>query len=194
MKLKTIHLHGILAEKFGEFFELSVQSAKEATHALSCQMPEFKLFMLQAEQNGMRFAVFADDRNIGEDEIEDVTGASVIHIVPKIMGSGGKAFGWLQVVAGALLVGPAALGWGFLGMSAATSMSVGIGLMIGGAASLLMPTPDLGVQDPDGNRANYGFGGAVTTVAQGNPVPLLYGERDVGGFICSAGIYTEDTQ
>lgn len=189
MKLKTIHLHGILAEKFGEFFELSVQSAKEATHALSCQMPDFKLFMLQAEQNGMRFAVFADDRNIGEDEIEDATGASVIHIVPKIMGAGGKTFGWLQVIAGAALVGlsftPFGAGW---------AMGAGIGLMVGGAASLLMPTPDLGTQDPDGNRANYGFGGAVTTVAQGNPVPLLYGERDVGGFICSAGIYTEDTQ
>ena len=189
MKLKTIHLHGVLKERFGEFFELSVQSAKEATHALSCQMPDFKLFMLQAEQNGMRFAVFVDDRNIGEDEIEDATGASVIHIVPKIMGSGGKAFGWLQVIAGAALVGlsftPFGAGW---------AMGAGIGLMIGGAASLLMPTPDLGTQDPDGNRANYGFGGAVTTVAQGNPVPLLYGERDVGGFICSAGIYTEDTQ
>ena len=189
MKLKTIHLHGVLKERFGEFFELSVQSAKEATHALSCQMPEFKLFMLQAEQNGMRFAVFADDRNISEDEIEDATGASVIHIVPKIMGSGGKAFGWLQVIAGAALVGlsftPFGAGW---------AMGAGIGLMIGGAASLLMPTPKLGEQDPDGNRANYGFGGAVTTVAQGNPVPLAYGERDVGGFICSAGIYTEDTQ
>lgn len=189
MKLKTIHLHGILAEKFGEFFELSVQSPKEATHALSCQMPDFKLFMLQAEQNGMRFAVFADDRNIGESEIEDATGASVIHIVPKIMGAGGDAFGWLQVIAGAVLVGVGA----FMGFNPAL-MSAGIGLMIGGAASLLMPTPDLGTQDPDGNRANYGFGGAVTTVAQGNPVPLLYGERDVGGFICSAGIYTEDTQ
>lgn len=189
MKLKTIHLHGILAEKFGEFFELSVQSAKEATHALSCQMPDFKLFMLQAEQNGMRFAVFADDRNISEDEIEDATGASVIHIVPKIMGAGGDAMGWLQVIVGAALVGlsftPFGAGW---------AMGAGIGLMIGGAASLLMPTPKLGEQDEDGNRANYGFGGAVTTVAQGNPVPLLYGERDAGGFICSAGIYTEDTQ
>ena len=194
MKLKTIHLHGVLKERFGEFFELSVQSAKEATHALSCQMPEFKLFMLQAEQNGMRFAVFVDDRNIGEDEIEDTTGASTIHIVPKIMGAGGSTMGWLQVIVGAALVGPAALGWGFLGMSAATSMSVGIALMVGGAASLLMPVPKLDGQDPDGNRANYGFGGAVTTVSQGNPVPLAYGERDVGGFICSAGIYTEDTQ
>lgn len=191
MKLKTIHLHGILAEKFGEFFELSVQSAKEATHALSCQIPEFKLFMLQAEQNGMRFAVFADDRNIGEDEIEDATGASVIHIVPKIMGSGGKAFGWLQVIAGAALV---AFSGGLAAPNGLAMIGAGVGLMIGGAASLLMPTPDLGTQDPDGNRANYGFGGAVTTVAQGNPVPLLYGERDGGGFICSAGIYTEDTQ
>lgn len=191
MKLKTIHLHGILAEKFGEFFELSVQSAKEATHALSCQMPEFKLFMLQAEQNGMRFAVFADDKNIGEDEIEDATGANVIHIVPKIMGSGGKAFGWLQVIAGAALV---AFSGGLAAPNGLAMIGAGVGLMIGGAASLLMPTPDLGTQDPDGNRANYGFGGAVTTVAQGNPVPLLYGERDVGGFICSAGIYTEDTQ
>lgn len=189
MKLKTIHLHGILAEKFGEFFELSVQSAKEATYALSCQLPEFKLFMLQAEQNGMRFAVFVDDKNIGEDEIENVTGASVIHIVPKVMGSGGKAFGWLQVIAGAALVGVGA----FMGFNPAL-MSVGIGLMVGGAASLLMPNPKLDNQDPDGNRANYGFGGAVTTVAQGNPVPLAYGERDVGGFMVSAGIYTEDTQ
>lgn len=188
MKLKTIHLHGILAQKFGEFFELRVASAKEATHALSCQMPDFKLFMLQAEQNGMRFAVFADDRNIGEDEIEDATGASVIHIVPKIMGAGGDAFGWLQVIAGAVLVG-VGVAFGIQPL-----IGAGIGLMIGGAASLLMPTPKLGEQDEDGNRANYGFGGAVTTVAQGNPVPLAYGERDVGGFIVSAGIYTEDTQ
>lgn len=194
MKLKTIHLHGILAEKFGEFFELSVSSCREATHALSCQMPDFKLFMLQAEQNGMRFAIFVDDRNIGEDEIENVTGASVIHIVPKIMGAGGDAFGWLQVVAGAAMV---VVGLGLTPFTGGTSLGLvgaGVGLMIGGAASLLMPTPELGSQDEDGNRANYGFGGAVTTVAQGNPVPILYGERYIGGFICSAGIYTEDNQ
>ncbi|HAV3816158.1 TPA: tail assembly protein, partial [Acinetobacter baumannii] len=47
-------------------------------------------------------------------------------------------------------------------------------------------------QNQDGNRANKGFGGAVTTVAQGNPVPVLYGQREVGGFIASAGQYPED--
>lgn len=195
MKLKTIHLHGVLKEKFGEFFELSVSSCKEATHALGCMIPDFKLFMLQAEQNGMRFAVFVDDRNIGEDEIENVTGASVIHIVPKIMGAGGNT-GVFQIIMGAALIGAAWFTGGLSIAVAESMMMMGAVQIAGGLAGMLMPTPkfDAGSQDEDGNKANYGFGGAVTTVAQGNPVPILYGRRYIGGFICSAGIYTEDTQ
>ena len=196
--MKTIELHGVLAEKFGDSFELAVQSAKEATHALACMLPEFKLFMLQAEQNDMRFAVFLDeqtpDNNIGENEIDNITSANTIHIVPRIMGAGGDAFGWLQVIGGAILVGVGVFGGAFTGGASSALIGAGVGLMIGGAASLLMPTPKLGEQDEDGNIASYGFGGAVTTVAQGNPVPILYGERMVGGFICSAGIYAEDSQ
>ena len=195
--MKVIHLHGVLADKFGEFFRLDIQSAREATHAIASQLPEFKMFMLKAEQEGMRFAVFADEineqGNLGESELDNITAASVIHIVPKIMGAGGDAFGWLQVIAGAAMV---VVGLGLTPFTGGTSLGLvgaGVGLMIGGAASLLMPTPELGNQDEDGNR-NYGFGGAVTTVAQGNPVPILYGERYIGGFICSAGIYTEDNQ
>ena len=190
--MKTIMLHGQL-KQFGEQFSLNVDSAAEACHALSCQLPEFKKFMLTAEQDGMRFAVFLDEvneqGNIGERDLANYTGASVIHIVPRIMGAGGDAFGWLQVIAGAALVG---VGVFVPGMQWA--IGAGVGLMVGGAASLLMPTPEIENQDEDGNRANYGFGGAVTTVAQGNPVPILYGERYIGGFICSAGIYTEDNQ
>lgn len=191
---KIIHLHGVLADKFGEFFRLDIQSAREATHAIASQLPEFKMFMLKAEQNGMRFAVFADEKNLGESELDNMTAASVIHIVPKIMGAGGDAFGWLQVVVGAAMV---VVGLGLTPFTGGTSLGLvgaGVGLMIGGAASLLMPTPELGNQDEDGNRANYGFGGAVTTVAQGNCVGLPYGERTVGGAIGSAGIYTEDNQ
>ena len=112
-----------------------------------------------------------------------------IHIVPQVVGAGGDAFNWLQVIGGAIMVGV-----GLFVPGAQALIGAGIGLMLGGVAGLLMPTPKLGQNDPDGNKANYGFGGAVTTVAQGNPVPILYGERDVGGFICSAGIYTEDSK
>lgn len=200
--MKLIILHGILAKKFGKQFKLDVQSAFEASHALACQLPKFKKFMLDSESQGLKFAVFIGDKtkvknlkqlgkNIGERELNDVTDKEVIHIVPQVVGAGGDAFNWLQVIAGAALV---AFSGGLAAPNGLAMIGAGIGLMMGGVAGLLMPTPKLGQNDPDGNKANYGFGGAVTTVAQGNPVPILYGERDVGGFICSAGIYTEDSK
>ena len=89
--MKTIKLHGVLATRFGETFRLAVESAHEAAHAIACQNAEFKRFMLEAEQNGMRFAIFLDDRNIGEDEIHNMSNAETVHIVPRIMGAGGAA-------------------------------------------------------------------------------------------------------
>ena len=191
--IKTIKLHGILGDKFGKEYKLDISTIREATHAIASQLPEFKKFMLEAEQNGMKFAVFTDEvvlaKNVSEESIDNHTAASVIHIVPKIVGAGGGGF--FQMIAGAILVGLSFVP--FLAPLSGYLMSAGIGLMVGGAASLLMPTPKLEGQDPDGNKPSNGFGGAVTTVAQGNPVPVLYGEREIGGFICSAGIYTEDT-
>lgn len=191
--MKNIVLHGVLADKFGANFRMAVNSAREAAHALSCQMPDFKLFMLNSEKQGLVFAVILDDSktatNIGEKELDNSTDAETIHIVPKIMGAGGNVFGWLQVVAGIALIGAGAV----LGMNPAL-IGAGAGLLVGGAASLLMPNPKMDIENEDGNRPNYGFGGAVTTVSQGNPVPIAYGKRRVGGFIVSAGIYTEDNQ
>lgn len=188
--MKTIELHGILAKKFGRFFKLDVQSAKEAAHAIACQIPAFKAFMLQSEQLGYRFAVFLGKKrnqktNIGEKDLDSATTADHIHIVPRIIGSGGKAFAWLQIVAGAALI----IG-GVINLNVAL-IGAGAGLLLGGVASLRMQTPKLDPNQDDGNKPNNGFGGAVTTVAQGNPVPILYGERDVGGFLVSAGIETE---
>lgn len=188
--LRKIELHGVLGEKFGKTFVLDVESPREAAHAIACQIREFKMFMLKAEQNGMRFAVFLDEvnekTNIGEKELDNSTSASVIHIVPRIMGAGGDAMGWIQVIGGAALIA-------FSGGNPAM-IAAGAGMMLGGAASLLMPNPTIEDNNEDGNRANYGFGGAVTTVGQGKPVPILYGERMIGGHICSAGIYTEGNQ
>lgn len=195
--MKTIELHGILRKKFGRFFKLDVQSASEACHAIGCQIPAFRKFLAESEKLGYRFAIFNGKKrnqhtNIGEEQLNDNTTASHIHIVPRVVGSGGKTFAWLQVIAGVALM---ATGFG-AGMGAGlvnwAQVGAGVGLLMGGVTSLLMPTPTLDNQDEDGNRANKGFGGAVTTVAQGNPVPILYGEREVGGFIASAGIYTED--
>lgn len=186
--LRRIELSGVLAEMFGSSFELDVASPREACEALSYQVKGFKQFMANAHKDGLFFAVFNDDDNISDSQIEHNTGAQIIRIVPEIVGAGGKIGGILQVVAGAVLVGV-----GLFVPGAQAFIGAGVGLMLGGAASLLMPTPNIETSDEAGNKASYAFGGAVTTTAQGNVQPVLLGRRHIGGHIISLQIVNEDT-
>lgn len=188
--MKTIKFYGILAKKFGKEFKLAVDSTKEAMRALCVQVQGFEQFMLNAHLQGLRFAVYHDDVNIGENELDMAHTSKVIKVVPVVEGAGGNN-GLMQTILGAVLivvgiVGNIYGGWG------TPFIQAGIGLMVGGIAQMMMPKVDTQDQNQDGNKANKGFGGAVTTVAQGNPVPILYGEREVGGFIVSASQRPED--
>ncbi|AVO91260.1 tail assembly protein [Acinetobacter baumannii] len=214
--LKTIKLYGILGQKFGREFKLDVANTREAMRALSVQIAGFEHFMLHAHEQGLRFAVFLKGKNssnkrgkkrpaiydhetkrlitgdnIGEEQLDMHTEADTIHIVPRVMGAGGNN-GILQLVLGAILIAASFIPG--IGQAAQVALiGAGAGMAMGGVASMLMPKIDnTQDQNQDGNRANKGFGGAVTTVAQGNPVPILYGQREIGGFIISAGQYPED--
>lgn len=193
--LKTIKLYGILAKKFGKEFHLAVDNTREAMRALCVQVQGFEHFMLHAHEQGLEFAVFQDKQNISETELDMSTSAKVIKVVPKVKGAGGA----FQTILGAVLVVVGIVvgvttGWtGVGGAAGAALIGAGVGMMVGGIAMMLMPKVDNNQdQNQDGNKANKGFGSAVTTVAQGNPVPVLYGQREVGGFIASAGQYPED--
>lgn len=192
--LKTIKLYGVLGKKFGKEFHLAVESTREAVKALSVQVPGFEQFMLTAHEQGLAFAVFQDDENISEDQIDFETGAKVIKIVPKVIGAGGNN-GVLQTILGVVLIVVGVFyDWsGTTSMYGAAMVGAGIGMVVGGVAQMLMPKADAQDQNQDGNRANKGFGGAATTIAQGNPVPILYGQREVGGFIINAGQFAVDT-
>lgn len=185
--MKIIRLHGILAKKFGKTFRLSVDSTKEAMRALCVQLKGFEEFMMNAHKQGLRFAVFHDKCNIGERELDMTHSAKIIRVVPVVEGS--KKSGMLQTILGAVMVVVGAVTYAYGG---AALVGAGLGLMIGGIAQMMMPKVDTQDQNQDGNKANKGFGGAVTTVAQGNPIPILYGEREIGGFIMSASQLPED--
>ena len=190
--LKTIKLYGILAKKFGKEFRLEVENTREAMRALSVQVPGFEHFMLHAHEQGLEFAVFQDKQNISETELDMSTSAKVIKVVPKVKGAGGAVqtiIGAVLVVVGIVVTG---MSFGSAGAVGAALIGAGVGMMVGGIAQMLMPKIENQDQNQDGNKANKGFGGAVTTIAQGNPVPVLYGQREVGGFIASAGQYPED--
>lgn len=193
MTMRTIKLYGVLRKHFGREYRLDVHSVRDAVNALCAMKPGFEKFLRTGEERGLVFSVFCGKRNAGAQEF-DLQGSdqSDIRIVPLIQGS--KQAGLFQVVLGvALIIG------GFFTGGTTTNMGVallaaGAAVGIGGVVQMLSPTASNSVaaKNEDGNNPSYGFGGAVTTVAQGNPYPVLYGEREIGGAVESGGIYTQD--
>ncbi len=190
MSFKTIRFHGVLRKKFGKEWRLEVNSVQDAMRLLAVQIEGLEQFLLNAHHNGLRFSIFIDKRQtLSEKEVDMNLGTELIRIVPIVEGAGG---GLLQTVLGVVMLG---IGVFTFGVGTAVGMALigaGAGMFVGGIAQMLMPKTTAQDANSDGNRANHGFGSAVTTVAQGNPVAILYGEREVGGFIISAGQYPED--
>ncbi|MDE9443036.1 tail assembly protein [Xenorhabdus bovienii] len=188
--LRTIRLSGVLIPQFGREYKLAVSSPIEAIRALSVLIDGFEKFLLTAKERGLTFAVFSGKRNINRDELE-LSGEGDIRIVPVIIGS--KKAGIFQTILGAVMVVAGVFAW-------ATPYGVplvmsGVSMMLGGVVQMLSPMPG-GLarrEDPD-NKPSYAFGGPVNSIAQGNPVPIGYGKRRIGGAIISAGIYAEDQQ
>ncbi|MDE9447749.1 tail assembly protein [Xenorhabdus bovienii] len=190
--LRTLRLHGVLAAKFGATFNYAVRDAPHAIRAMSKLVAGFEAFMIHAHQQGFTFSVIVGGRSYHKDELDMTKGNGDIHILPVITGS--KRAGVFQTILGVALI--AVAWWHPLSWSASTVLFVGASgasMVLGGVSQMLAPQPPgLGMRESPENKPSYAFGGPVNTIAQGNSVPILYGSREIGGAIISAGVYTED--
>ncbi|TDX14868.1 putative phage tail protein [Buttiauxella sp. BIGb0552] len=194
-RLTTIRLYGPLGARFGRVHKFAVQTSMEAVKALSVNFDGFEDYLHNAKSNGMVFAVFRGKRNIGLEDFKSLGGNDDIRIAPVMEGA--KKAGLFQTILGAIMVVAGGImtyvSGGTASPMAAGLISSGLAMMAGGIYQMLSPQPKglQGRDDPD-NKPSYAFGGAVNSLAMGNPVPVLYGEREIGGGIISAGIVAED--
>ncbi|WP_244445991.1 tail assembly protein [Escherichia coli] len=168
-----------------------MNTAAEAIRALSLQMPGFR-----RQMNEGWYQIRIAGRDAGENELsarlnEPLANGAVLHIVPRLAGA--KSGGVFQTVLGAALV--AAAIW-MPGISIAASnimFSVGAAMALGGVAQLLAPKP----KTPEYNSADNGkqntyFSSLDNMIAQGNPMPVPYGEMLVGSRRISQDVSTRD--
>lgn len=183
-----VRLYGVLGSRFGRVHQLAVRSGAEAIHALCVMVPGFRRFLRLSEERGLTFAVFRGRQNLPQEELSmSCDSTEPIRIAPIVIGS--KGVGLFAAIAGVVMIA-VGLYSGQWNLAAA-----GAGLLLGGMATMMAPSlGSLLNKEDDGNKSSYAFGGAVTTTAQGRCKPLLYGERDIGGAVGSAGIYAEDQQ
>jgi predicted phage tail protein len=209
--LKHVKLYGELADKYGKDWTLDVNSPSEAVRALCANNPGFKSFLATSQDRGMGYKVMVGKTYLeSQDEIYDPSGRQEIKIIPVVLGAKKDGLGAILLGIALIWAAPFAASalspGGLSGMVAGPAgmmvpattsalgttvsgamMQKGFGLILGGIASALAPTPEEIKDDP-----NYSFNGAANTVRQGVPVPICYGQLMVGGAVISSGITSEN--
>ncbi|HAX3559382.1 TPA: tail assembly protein [Escherichia coli] len=178
-------------QRFGRRIDLRVKTGAEAIRALATQLPAFR-----QKLNEGWYQVRIAGRDAGENELsarlnEPLANGAVIHIVPRLAGA--KSGGIFQAVLGAALIATAIWMPGLSIVASNLMFSLGAGMVLGGVAQMLAPkakTPK--VSATDNGKQNTYFSSLDNMVAQGNVLPVLYGEMRVGSRVASQEISMAD--
>ena len=185
--MRTVKLYGHLGKTFGKEFKLDVRTPAEAIAALRANLDGFTAYLARFSKPG--FHILVEKRSIGEAELAHPCGQGTIKIIPAVAGA--KNGGVLQTIVGfALIVSYFIPGLPTFGNNAV--LSAGISMTAGGVIAMLTRVPAAGSAEKADNMPSYNFNGAVNTTAQGNPVPICYGEMIVGSQVVSFGLSVED--
>lgn len=128
---------------------------------------------------------------------EPLPPGAVIHIVPRMEGA---KSGWTGILAGAALIAASfipglnvAVWAGAAATWSSLAFSLGVSMMLGGVAQMLTPQPKApSMHNADNGKQNTYFSSLDNMVAQGNPLPVAYGEVMTGSRRISQELSTRD--
>ncbi|EBN2195902.1 tail assembly protein [Salmonella enterica] len=194
--MARICLYGDL-QRFGRRTDLSIKTAAEGVYALAMQIPGFRQRMSEGWYQ-VRIAgedVSAD--NLTARLHEPLPPGAVIHIVPRMEGA---KSGWTGILAGAALIAASfipglnvAVWAGAAATWSSLAFSLGVSMMLGGVAQMLAPQPKApSMHSADNGKQNTYFSSLDNMVAQGNPLPVPYGEVMTGSRRISQELSTRD--
>lgn len=218
--MNRVYLHGALSD-FGAFFDLDVDTPREAVKALIVNLGEpFKQALRDGEfqvvrrprgdtSRGDRPGYYFDDHNLAA-QMALRMNESELHVIPVPAGSKNQGVG--KVLLGIALVGAAIISAGATagfsaGLGGALSSTVGLGafsfisagnvalfgaaIALGGVAMMVAPSPKAQGPQERDQNASFLFNGVVNVQEQGNAIPLVYGQFLVGSVVISSGVSAE---
>ena len=187
-----IYLQGDMALRFGESFTFTGDRVQDALRCVYANRPDFKEYLIECHEKGYNFVIDTQDTDIDTPEeyfLPVLKGDVIISAIPAGSGSGfGKILAAAAIFAlifvpipglGQSLAGAAsAPGSSFL-LRAGVYIGTGIAtnLAMSGLAEMMAPDPSVDQEDE-----GYLFNGSERNIAEGLPIPLLYGELRVPGY------------
>lgn len=206
MSLRTLHLYGDLADRYGAQHEVCAPTISEAIRIVDCNHPGFSL-NLRRRQFHVGIGDGDDVQELPQHHLFVPRSRGDWHLIPAAAGGKSRTMKTVFsiVVGGALLatgIGGAlgaaqgtlsgtgatislgtqagfAASTGFLGLSYGTVALMGAGVFLGGLNQLLTPTPkmDTGSKKP----TSFSFDGPGEVDDEGGPIHLILGEVITGG-------------
>ena len=176
----TIKLYGELATKFTDEIVANVSTTREAIECLCINFPGFKEYLLNSEDLGIMFKALVGDSwalSTVEETYYPLPTNQIFHLTPVVAGSGTTG----KIIAGVALLALSFTGVGILALSAFQVGLLGGLLIIQGLFGGQTESPD----PEEENQKSYIFSGPANTVAEGNPVPIIWGSLLVGSQIVS---------
>ena len=179
--MQRVCLMGELGERFGaKHTYYNLRNAADAIKLLCINMPEFKDYLLESEENGIGYQVLQGGVDFNYEDLLLPFGERELVIVPVVSGSGGSTgqiLTGIGLIAAAIILGPAAGGFlglgaglggatgagaalslGLIGGGAASAVgALGLAFLIGGAAQALSPQPQI---PTSGGFGSVSYGGS----------------------------------
>ena len=196
--MRSVYLEGELGNRFGRKFSIHADSTSEIFKCINANKPEFRAFMIDCHEKGINVAV-----DTGTDFIEEETlleplskkeSDITISLIPAGSRGIGKVLAAIAIVATIYFAPVLGTQAGSFYAAGATTLSTTVLAAASFAMNLAsvgfdeMMAPDPAV-DQDA-ASNYLFNGDTQAIAEGDPVPVLYGELRVPGRPISIDIST----
>jgi predicted phage tail protein len=208
MTLRTLHLYGDLAKKYGKNHRVAAGSLHEAVRIVECNHPGFLLRV----RRGTFHCLHGDktlkrSTEMMEHQVVLPRATGDFHLIPVAAGAKsrtGKII-FSIVVGGALLatgIGGAVAGGAFaaggatttaafgasafMGISYGTVALMGASIFLGGLSMLLTPAPK--VNSENQKPTSFTFSGPVNAGDEGSAIPLVYGHIITGSVTIASDI------
>ncbi|MBI0005161.1 tail assembly protein [Gilliamella sp. W8126] len=180
--MAKIRLYGDL-KQYGYKFDMNIETAAEGLNGLYCQIDGLRQKIMDGWFRVRINGVDMTDDNLQFGLHSRLPENAVIHIVPKVAGAKGGMFSFIAgaalAVAGVIVGVTTGIGFALV--------AAGAGMMLGGVAGLLTKTPKTEIKSGESNRNTY-FSNLDNTIAQGAPVPMIYGRIKIGSKVLSQGL------
>ena len=174
-----------MGELFGEVHRLNVKTVQEAMNAIDTMKGGLRTYLSDCTESGIEFTVQKGEEFMGYDNIAMELGKDDIIISPVPAGSGD---GVVKTIIGIILI-VASFFIDPTGMTASNLLKLQAAMFTLGVNLALMGIIEMTMDEPDelDEQTSTMFNGPINNTKSGVPVPLAYGEMEVGGAVVNFG-------